>query len=49
MQVSYLAEMKAVDGECDRQGEQPGAPEQSPEKEAPILDAFRATYTQQVN
>ena len=49
MQGNYLAEMKAADCECDRQGEQAWAPEQSPEKEPPVLDAFDAADTQLVN
>ena len=49
MQGGYLAEMKTVDGKCDRQWEQAWTPEQSPEKEPPVLDAFDAANTQLVN
>ena len=49
MQGNYLAEMKAVDCECDRQGEQTWTVEQSPEKEPPVLDAFYAADPQLVN
>ena len=49
MQFGYLAKMEAVDGECDRQWEQARTPEQSPEKEPPVLDAFDAAEPQLVN
>jgi hypothetical protein len=42
MQFGYLPEMKATDGESDRQGEQAWTPKQSPKKELPVLDAFDA-------
>ena len=49
MQLGHLAEMKAVDGQRDRQREQPGTPEQRPEKEPPVVDAFDAPDAQLVN
>ena len=49
MQFSYLSEMKAVDGECDRQRKQTGTPEQGPKKEPPVLDAFDAADTELIN
>ena len=49
MQSSYLTEMESVDGKCNCQGEQAWTPEQSPEKEPPVLDAFDAAEPQLVN
>ena len=44
-----MAEMKAIDCECDREREQARTPEQGPEKELPILDAFNAANPKLVN
>ena len=33
MQLDHLAEMKAVNGECDRQGKESRAAEQDPEQD----------------
>ena len=40
MQVTNLAEVIAVDGEGNRQREQPGAAEERPEEKFPVADAF---------
>lgn len=37
MQLGRLAEMEAVDGECNRQGKQAWTPEQGSEKEPPTI------------
>jgi len=42
MQFGHLTEMETVDCKCDRQREQAWTPEQGPEKEPPVLDAFDA-------
>jgi len=49
MQLDHLAEVEAVDGKCDREREQARTPEEGPEKEPPVLDAFDAAYTELVN
>jgi len=49
MQFGHLAEMIAHDGQRDGQGEQPGATEQSPEKEFPVMDALDAADAQLIN
>ena len=42
MHLNHLAEMEAHDGQRDGQWEQARTPEQGPEKELPVLDAFNA-------
>ena len=45
MPFAYLAEVIAVDGEDDRIGEEPGAPELGPNQEFPILQPLPAHKT----
>ena len=49
VQSCHLAEMETVDCQGDSQWEQSRTPEQSPEKELPVLDAFSSTNTQLIN
>ena len=49
MPFNHLAEMEAIDGKRDHQREETRTPEQGPEKESPVLDAFDAADPQLVN
>jgi len=49
VQSCHLAEMETVDSQGDCQQEQARTPEQSPEKELPVLDAFGSTKAQLIN
>ena len=46
MQLDHLTEMEAVDGKCNCHSVEMRTPEQGPEKERPVMDAFDTTDAQ---